>query len=124
MILVCLALGTSAQMQIHMNSLEYFTYHNLEAAFSGFKDERIDRYFKEKWHRGTIHRDLMDHARGKAAFPPLIVTAYITAPDNSALIQKLEYRLAELASLNYLFLLPPPRENPDNQPPNTSENRR
>jgi hypothetical protein len=71
---VTCVLGWSLLMQVYVNSLDYFSFLFLRASLEQFKQERVDDYFNNCFHRGLINRDLIRYIeKGKPYFPVEVV---------------------------------------------------
>ncbi len=92
----------SLQMQINMNSLEYFTWYFVSGLYEQFKNPQIDRYFK-KTHRGLIHGDLIAWRNSKRPFYPTIVVMQLLPPNQKGVLQEIEGNLLEMTKPNYYF---------------------
>jgi len=102
--LICAALVWSAGMQVRVNSLNYFVYHNTKAFFAEFRHQRIDRYFNSLIHRGILHRDLIAHRKGRKVFPPVKVLTETLPPQHRAeILEPIDRYIIRVSQPNYLF---------------------
>ena len=102
---VACVLGWSLVMQVYMNSLSYFAFYVLRAPWTQFKQEKVDAYFNNTFHRGLIHRDFIRYIRkGKPYFPLETVKSTLSPPDRDRLSRLTERRhIAWMAKPNYYF---------------------
>ncbi len=104
MALIASMLLYSLHLQWYVNSLHYFTYYYLESMFGQFKIERIDNYFKQTYHRGLIHRDLLRYVKGQGEFLPMIEIERRIAPQYRHVLPQLDAQLKSLARPNFFFV--------------------
>jgi hypothetical protein len=102
---VACVLGWSLVMQVYMNSLSYFAFYMLRAPWTQFKQEKVDAYFINTFHRGLIHRDFIRYIRkGKPYFPLETVKFALSPRDRDRLNQMTErHHIAWMAEPNYFF---------------------
>jgi hypothetical protein len=102
---VTCVLGWSLLMQVYMNSLSYFMFYHLSAPWEQFKQERVDAYFDNCFHRGLINRDLIRYVKkGKPWFPLEVVQSVLSTPDRDRLIEATQrHRMAGMVKPNYFF---------------------
>jgi len=92
-------------MQVYMNSLDYFSFYGLRAFWTQFKQERVDAYFDNCFHRGLIHRDYILYIqKGKPYFPLEAVKNVLSARDRDRLIHLTQrHRIRRMVEPNYFF---------------------
>jgi len=102
---VASVLGWSLVMQVYMNSLDYFSFYGLRAFWTQFKQERVDAYFDNCFHRGLIHRDYILYIqKGKPYFPLEAVKNVLSARDRDRLIHLTQrHRIRRMVEPNYFF---------------------
>jgi hypothetical protein len=97
-------LAWSFQMQMNMNAIRYFAFYHLDPVFQQFKQDRIQRYFNNAFHRGFIHADIMAHNAGRRTFPPVaIMTPLIQPQYRPQFTAQLDAILKQLGTSNYYF---------------------
>ena len=102
---VACVLGWSLLMQVYMNSLSYFAFYTLSAQWKQFKQENVDAYFDNCFHRGLIHRDFIRYIRkGKPFFPLEEVKPFLSHRNRDHLSEVTQrHRIAWIAEPNYFF---------------------
>jgi len=102
---VTCVLGWSLLMQVYMNSLTYFSFYLLHAPLEQFKQERVDAYFNNCFHRGLINRDLIRYVKkGKPWFPLEVVKSVLSPLHRDRFIEATQRnRMAGIAEPNYFF---------------------
>ena len=102
--LICAVLVWSAGMQVRVNSLHYFVYHNTKTFFAEFGHPQIDRYFNSLIHRGILHRDLIAHREGRRVFPPVKVLIDTLPPERrSEILRPIDQYIIQVSQSNYLL---------------------
>ncbi len=102
-IVTCI-LGWSLLMQVYMNSLHYFTFFYLMGPFEQFKQERVNVYFNNCFHRGLINRDLVLYLKkGRPYFPLEVVKGLVSPMDRDRLSEAFQKHLKSMAEPNYFL---------------------
>jgi len=77
----------------------------LRAPLQQFKQERVDDYFNNCFHRGLINRDLIRYVKkGKPYFPLEVVMSVLSPLNRDRFIEATQrHRMAWMAEPNYFF---------------------
>jgi len=86
-----------------MNSLHFFAFYNARGFFQQFKNERMDNYFKDIFHRGMIHRSLIEYRKKGAPFYPLQVLDSMLPPEQKHVLGQVRPYLLQIARPGFLF---------------------
>jgi len=103
-------LGISLELQINVNSLDYFAHQECRAVFHTLDIEEVDRYFDGTVHRGLVCGDLLAFRSGSRSFFPLdFMAARMKEEGGETLLAQSMYasgeeNLRRLLGLNYYFV--------------------
>ncbi|MDI6774238.1 MAG: hypothetical protein QME60_02420 [Verrucomicrobiota bacterium] len=99
------AFGWSFQMQICVNSFDYFVCHRVTPLLGELKQDRINDYTARTcgFHRGYLCKDLLAYRDGGKEFYPLKVLEEIVPADRRGFIQRIEAYVKFCARPNFFF---------------------